>query len=687
MYVIFKCTSLNHIYNILSCYTNIFFKYRLCLIVNKNKDMYKKFFESFNIKFEFLKNTNKIKNFLILNDNLSDLNLDIIKKYPLLKLLKNNCINNAKDYMINNNINYKKINNKYRYNLNIIGIFDKFTFEQLNNYMNIELLSYNYNTNIEIKTFDFFFCESTWNGNNGDWKYKIRTYDDIDKKLLSFLKYCNKNKIPTIFWNKEDYINYDLFINTAKYFDYIFTTDINCVEKYKKITKKNNIYTLPFFCAPFIHNPINRIKTLNTVSKYFFAGSFYWRKHSSRNDDTKYILNFILNKKKQLLIFDRQYKKDQSTLNIFPNEYNNCIYNPIDYNKLINYVHKENEICINTNSVNNSDTMFSRRIYESLAMKNLIVTTYSKGIMNIFKNYVIFIDKNYKENNLNLLNCNSNINLFVKKEIIKHKGWRLVNTQHSIYNRMNFILDILKLDRLKFNYTPLISIICSTNRINNVNIILNNFNRQKYKNKELIIIFNLDKVDKKITGYLDKTNIKYLIIKSEITLGECLNIGIEESSGEIISKFDDDDFYGNNYLSDNLLSMIMSNAELLGKGQRFVYVQDTHNLYIRNKCFKTEKYVDKKNWVIAGGTLFFKKYVFDKYNVKFTKKNKGEDSQFIKDLLEKNCIIYSTNIFNYCYIKKLQNNNHTWNIDINTFLKKSIYLGKYKNIPLNIINI
>ena len=39
-----------------------------------------------------------------------------------------------------------------------------------------------------------------------------------------------------MFWNKEDPPNFEHFVQTAKLFDFIFTTDESCVPRYQAVT-------------------------------------------------------------------------------------------------------------------------------------------------------------------------------------------------------------------------------------------------------------------------------------------------------------------------------------------------------------------------------------------------------------------------------------------------------------------
>ena len=84
---------------------------------------------------------------------------------------------------------------------------------------------------------------------------------------------------------------------------------------------------------------------------------------------------------------------------------------------------------------------------------------------------------------------------------------------------------------------------------------------------EMIIIINTMDIDKSIfeTMIKENENIKVLRVNADITLGECLNIGIEESKGDILARFDDDAFYSPYYLIDAHHAMIYANADVVGK--------------------------------------------------------------------------------------------------------------------------
>ncbi|MCF6465675.1 glycosyltransferase [Clostridium sp. Cult2] len=211
-----------------------------------------------------------------------------------------------------------------------------------------------------------------------------------------------------------------------------------------------------------------------------------------------------------------------------------------------------------------------------------------------------------------------------------------------------------------------VSVVCCTNKKNNLNNILDNFISQTYDKKELIVILNYDNPDidnweKYISSY---ENIQVHALDSKYSLGNCLNYGVSKSIYPIIAKFDDDDFYGPNYLKDMVKPFYFTNADVIGKATTYVYFLKKKILAIRN-INKDNRYTSR----VEGPTLVFKKEVFQKVN--FQNKTLGEDIAFCNDCIRNGFTIFSTNKDNFVYIRN-DENTHTWKINNNYFLKGCI---------------
>lgn len=248
-------------------------------------------------------------------------------------------------------------------------------------------------------------------------------------------------------------------------------------------------------------------------------------------------------------------------------------------------------------------------------------------------------------------------------------GQREIFKKHTYKHRLKTILVSIGVNTINTN-DPGVSIITCTKRFDFISNIIENFNRQKYVKKELIIILNNNNINLCEAEQIAKQyeNIRVFQLNEEISSGECLNFGIEQSKFEIISKFDDSDYYAPDYLVDIINAYSYTDAEIIGKCSYYIYFEDSKILAI--------KHPNKENMYtkfIKGSTLTFKKEIFNK--VKFPNKSSNEDIQFLKNCINNSFKIYSTDRFNYVYIRHNCTNEHTWKIQNKDLLKECIIIN------------
>lgn len=200
----------------------------------------------------------------------------------------------------------------------------------------------------------------------------------------------------------------------------------------------------------------------------------------------------------------------------------------------------------------------------------------------------------------------------------------------------------------------MISIITSTIRDNCIENVFENYRRQDWNEKELIIILNNDDMYSEIWFKMARKheNVFVYRIEEEATLGDCLNFGIEKARYDFIAKFDDDDYYGPSYLSQSMNALSSSDEiGIVGKNSYYIYFAEDKQLY--------QPKTDEAGFVdhVSGATMFFKREVWEK--IKFRKRNRAEDYFFINDVLNAGYKIYSTNKHNFAVIRKNEKY-HTW---------------------------
>lgn len=237
---------------------------------------------------------------------------------------------------------------------------------------------------------DMILVESAWHGNNDAWLYRIAKYNaPPGNELSDVINWAKKANIPTVFWNKEDPPNFDRFIDSATKFDYVFTTDANCIDHYRKYVSENTyIAALPFAAQPLIHNPHMKKPRLPLAS---FAGTYYADDFSSRRQAMDMLLRIA--GRYGLDIYDRMYDvtgKEKERYK-FPEDLQNYIRGKLNYEEMLK-AYRRYRVGLNVNSVSNSPTMFSRRVFELLACGTPVVSTHSLGIERIFKGLVATVE-------------------------------------------------------------------------------------------------------------------------------------------------------------------------------------------------------------------------------------------------------------------------------------------------------
>ena len=201
----------------------------------------------------------------------------------------------------------------------------------------------------------------------------------------------------------------------------------------------------------------------------------------------------------------------------------------------------------------------------------------------------------------------------------------------------------------------LVSIITCTNREEFIDNVFNNYQQQTWKDKELIIVLNKDsmEIDKWIEKAMKYPNIFVYQLHERATLGDCLNFGVMRANNEIIAKFDDDDYYGPNYITSAMDAFKEKGVSVAGKSSYYIYFKNKKALVLVNDV--EDAFTD----TVAGATLIFRKEVF--YKVRFEKVNRAEDYFFIDECKKAGFRIYSLDRNDFAVIRH-NTESHTWKI-------------------------
>ena len=393
---------------------------------------------------------------------------------------------------------------------------------------------------------DFVMVESAWNGNDGAWQYKIGTYGGSTREdLFSLLNHCKKENIPTVFWNKEDPPHFDKFKEAASRFDYVFTTDENCIPAYQKECGHDRVYALPFAAQPLLHNPV---LTEARDKNICFAGTYYATRFAERRAQMDVL--FKASEKLGLDIYDRQFGNTGPGYKdyLFPENLRKFILGRLEYNDMVK-AYRKYKIFLNVNSVVNSRTMFSRRVFELLACGTPTVTTPSDGIRHFFGGLVPEI-------------TDPAAGYEVMKKIIEDtdyrrrlsaKGVRCVIGNHTYAHRLETICKTIGL-----SMQPQI--------VNKIGVVLHNvvdaekvLEMVKCQKEQPVLIIGLK--SEKAIKLLKKEGFNAVNVKKT---GEVFDLLKKQSEINAIAVWNGKDAYTADYLSDAMLALNHYGCDITG---------------------------------------------------------------------------------------------------------------------------
>lgn len=435
---------------------------------------------------------------------------------------------------------------------------------------------------------DVLFIESAWKGKDSLWQGKV-SHQSIE--LINLIKFCNENNIRSIFWSKEDPVHFGTFLGVAELVDTVFTTDIDCIQKYKEHLGHDKVYLLCFAAQPTIHNPI---EIYERKDKFNFAGSYYL-KYPIRQRDFG-VLSKVAQDYKGLDIFDRNFNKPHPHYQ-FPESYQSMIIGTLQPSE-IDKAYKGYVYGININTIKQSQTMFARRVFEMLASNTIVISNYSRGVRLLFGDLVICSDE-ATEVSRQLEKFTED---FLTQKKYKLQGLRKVLSHHTYQHRLKYVLEKSFETNLN-SYKASILVIAQIRHQYELESIVKSFNAQSYSEKELLILSDLelgDVTEKNITIYNTKSELAKAVEKHQ--------------EDAYIAVFNAKDSYGCYYLYD-----LVQSLTYLGHNDEAPIVAITKDSYFENvdnkaKLIQSKEYQQVDNFTLSRsivGITAFKKEVLD----------------------------------------------------------------------------
>ena len=458
--------------------------------------------------------------------------------------------------------------------------------------------------NTRINKFDFIFIESVGLTESEELVNNITPYEQ-----------------PVIFWYQEDSLNNQMALLGAA--DIILVSNNNLIPQLKKMYPEKIIKHQNFIVDYKITNPIGRYNNLNKIA-------FINIEEEVDGVDNYLLTNTELKMKDSSTILGNSLSEDTATLYKY--------YDLVFFGSEIDYLDWEIQKCISSHAlpldINKSDLGLGLNIDRTKLKLNELI--------RLFQNNALLRKKTIKEKRRNLIE-NNNL------ELLLDNCYALIG------------------EDTKFHKLPLVSIVIPTIREEELEKIKNNIKNQTYNNIECIVVLNKNDLSlKHWKQSLEPYNVHVYQVDESVNLGEVLNYGYSKSTGEILVKMDDDDYYGENDIKDIVFDFLMTDADIIGKRTHYIYFEEMSLLTLKNE--KLNQY--EKSKFVAGGTLAFTREAYDEIG-KFSDLPRGIDTDFLNKALSTNKVIMTSDEVGYSFLRRGNKETHTWSLNDFNLLKET----------------
>lgn len=508
---------------------------------------------------------------------------------------------------------------------------------------------------------ELLFVESAWQGNRGAWRLAMSTERGPSEELRALVQWCRAEGIPTVFWNKEDPPNYDRFIETAKLFDQVFTVDADRIPVYRQNLGHDQVGLLPFAAQPRIHNPVQRGD--GRSREVAFAGTYFADKHPERREQMDVLLGAAL--EHDLEIWSRQQGDDPRYR--FPARFAKRIVGSLPYEQMLS-AYTAYKVFLNVNSVTGSPTMGARRLFELSAAQTAILSGPAASIEPFFGDTItVAREPEEARRDLKVL-----VDQDEYRDRLALRAHRRVFDEHLYSHRVDAVLATTGVSA----QTPdrSISAVVATMRPQELDRVAANLARQRHTDRELVLVTHGFEVP---GGTLERwreehglSAVTVVPADRSLTLGACMNLGVEAASGRFVTKMDDDNYYGPGYLEDLVRAFDYTDAAVVGKWAHYVHLASTGATVLRF-AHAEHRYTR----LVQGGTIMTERETVRR--VPFRDVPRAVDTTFLDAIRDEGGRVYSADRFEYVSRRAATVEGHTWGITDLDLLSRASRLTFY----------
>ncbi|MDU0347402.1 glycosyltransferase, partial [Actinomyces sp. MRS3W] len=502
---------------------------------------------------------------------------------------------------------------------------------------------------------DLLFVESAWHGNGDAWRYQVIGKGGPSSHLRELVAQVRAAGIPTVFWNKEDPAHYGEAIDTARLFDWVFTTDSTLLDRYRAELGHDRVGVLPFAAQPTIHNPIRlldddaRPAPLRDIA---FAGMYFAHKYPERREQMTTLLGAAVDAGPKLEdgldIFSRYLGADANYQ--FPAPYDAFVRGSLTYPEMLS-AYRGYKVFLNVNSVVTSPSMFARRIFEITACGTPVVTMPSPATARFLPAGTLAVVADREEAYWTERAMVNNPELRAR---MTYLAQREIWLKHTYTARVDQVLTAVGLGERCYR-RPTITPLISTIRPERLDGVLDTLARQREVDQRPIILTHGFEAPDAARARARELGLEVDWVTGDAanTLGANYNLMLERVDADFIAKLDDDDLYGDYHLFESLAAADYARAEVVGKHAYFVHLEAESAVVLR-----FPEWEHRYTSFLAGPTLVAATDLARQ--VHFPDTTTGEDTGFLQKASAAGARLYAASRFGF--VQRRAAGGHTWGI-------------------------
>ncbi|MFO8089699.1 MAG: glycosyltransferase [Desulfatiglandaceae bacterium] len=518
---------------------------------------------------------------------------------------------------------------------------------------------------------EMVLVESTWRVSGGGWPGGL-AHLESGGAFERLSRACRQRNIPLVFWHTDSSIHVPAFLQAASLCDFVFASDPASVERYAARLPSGQCGLLPVAVQPALHNPVFRGKRHPRVLGY---GILYdgWADILEAPDKLVPIAEAM--REFDLHVVESRWQFVGNKLDDLPT-LREHIMGCLEYDELLS-AFKAYAAVLTASPSLSSGVSRARRCLEALACGAAVLSIEDAppplpaGVIDSLQSRAFFhaADLASALDGMRTMTADD-----FERSRATHLAWREIFSAHTYAHRIEAISSKVGLT-FQSEKPPTVTVVAPTKRPELIDRVLATFDAQTYPARELILVVNRGDVDEqalyaKVDG---RPGVRCVIMHQERNIGCCLNHAIHLGHGEYWFKMDDDDDYGPNYISDMMLALKATSADVIGKAPTWLYLESKDALYRRQSLsLKSAHLVAEGNHPhLSGATFCGRREVIER--VPFSETRRASvDSNFFEECLGSGLRVQFADPFNFIACRAADKNRHTWRASDDVLIRNSI---------------